>query len=169
MALQLHPAIYDFDRQLRIASRLLAEQTTDAPEEVTPDSTSEESAYDQVLFDKLRAWRLERARTEKVAPFMIAHDSALQELARRKPVTPQKLLATKGFGPQKAETYGPDILKIMHEYTGTESATTSAWTERDNAELLKQFKSGMPLLALTKQFGATPEELWSHLSDLLNQ
>lgn len=125
MALQLHPAIYDFDRELRQASRLLAEQTADAPEEIIDTEAPAASLdYDQALFDKLRAWRLERARTEKVAPFMIAHDTSLQELARRKPATPQKLLATKGFGPKKAETYGPDILKIIAKHNGNDQSQT---------------------------------------------
>ncbi|MBC7581719.1 AAA family ATPase [Aeromicrobium sp.] len=123
MALQLHPDIYEFDRKLQSASHHLAETTDDAPEEVVPDRPEQNEegeasedvpvSYDEVLFDTLRHWRLDRARVEKVAPFMIAHDSTLQELARRKPLTPQKLLAMKGFGPKKAENYGDDILDLI--------------------------------------------------------
>lgn len=169
MALQLHPDIFDFDRELQRASHALAETTIDAPEpteEATPlgGPTSQEVPYDESLFDELRKWRLERARAEKVAPFMIAHDSALQELARRKPATPQKLLATKGFGPKKAESYGPDILAIIN---GNSTEAPTGWTASEDAELLQRFKAGTPLADVANQFETTPQDLWERLAELL--
>lgn len=167
MALQLHPDIFDFDRELQRASHALAETTADAPEpaEVAESETSNSaSAYDEALFDKLRKWRLERARTEKVAPFMIAHDATLQELARRKPATAQKLLATKGFGPKKVESYGPDILAIINN-NSTEAPT--GWTASEDTELLERFKAGIPLAEVADQFETTPQDLWERLAELL--
>jgi ATP-dependent DNA helicase RecQ len=121
--------------------------------------------YDEALFDELRRWRLERARAEKVAPFMIAHDSALQELARRKPATPQKLLATKGFGPAKAEKYGTDILEIITQQSG--EAPADGWTPTKDAELKKLIQTGTPLSALAEHFGLSAEEIWPHVAELV--
>lgn len=177
MALQLHPDIYDFDRLLQAASHQLAQTAPDAPEEVETAATATEAdipvPYDESLFDALRRWRLERARAERVAPFMIAHDSTLQELARRKPNTPQKLLGTKGFGPSKAEKYGEDILGIIYSQNGEAQASSAGlptqgpgWTPSEDAELIKLFKAGTPLTVVADQFGSTPEELWQRLSEL---
>ena len=126
MALQLHPDIYEFDRTLQAASRLLAGVTADAPAEApepVTDVREREAAlpYDEALFEKLRAWRLQRARADKTAPFIIAHDTTLQELARLRPETPQKLLATKGFGPKKAAAYGSEILEIIASHRSPKS------------------------------------------------
>jgi len=120
-ALQLHPDIFAFDRELQAASHVLAQQITDIePEEVseTADESELSANYDKPLFEKLRAWRLQRARTESIAPFMIAHDTTLKELALRKPTTLQKLLATKGFGPKKVDSYGADVLEIVLAHAG---------------------------------------------------
>ena len=168
MALQLNPTIYEFDRQLQKASATLAEITEDVADEApASESKSQATEYDQELFDTLRVWRLERARTEKVAPFMIAHDSTLQELARRKPTSMRQLLATKGFGPKKAESYGDDIVKLINGSADPNGEQATGWNAEDDAELIRRFKAGESLQDLTKHFDATTEELWQHLSTIL--
>jgi DNA helicase-2/ATP-dependent DNA helicase PcrA len=69
-------------------------------------------ADDAMLFDALRAWRLERARAEKVSPFIVAYDTVLAEIAERRPQSEEELLAIPGIGPGKVEKYGQDILAI---------------------------------------------------------
>ena len=72
-------------------------------------------ADDQVLFDALRAWRLEKAREEKVSPFIVAYDTVIAEIAERRPRNEQELLSVAGIGPGKVEKYGEDILAIVSE------------------------------------------------------
>lgn len=118
MALQLHPDIFEFDSLLQASSHLLAQATPDAPEETEADKAEPtEVAYDETLFQRLRAWRLEQARAEQAAPYMIAHDTTLKELASRQPTTIQKLHAISGMGPKKIELYGPAILELIGTHT----------------------------------------------------
>jgi hypothetical protein len=103
---------------------------------------------------------------------MIAHDTTLQELARRKPVTSQKLLATKGMGPSKVERYGADILEILSGAAGQEVEKTAdepadGWSPAQDAELVRQFNAGTPLTEVATHFNSTPQEVWTHLSELL--
>jgi DNA helicase-2/ATP-dependent DNA helicase PcrA len=70
-------------------------------------------ADDQVLFDALRAWRLEKAREEKVSPFIVAYDTVIAEIAERRPQNERELLSIAGIGPGKVERYGEDILAIV--------------------------------------------------------
>lgn len=70
-------------------------------------------ADDQVLFDALRAWRLEKAREEKVSPFIVAYDTVIAEIAERRPQNETELLAVAGIGPGKVDKYGEDILSIV--------------------------------------------------------
>ena len=70
-------------------------------------------ADDAVLFDALRAWRLERARTDKVAPFIVAYDTVIAEIAERRPASEGELLAIPGIGPAKVAKYGDEILAIV--------------------------------------------------------
>jgi ATP-dependent DNA helicase PIF1 len=119
MALMLHPLIFEFDVALREASEALATITDDAePESVpTEDQIDVPAPYDLDLFEKLKAWRLQRAKTDKVSAFIIAHNTLLEELARRKPQTAQAMLGVKGFGQSKLDKYGPELLVLLTEAT----------------------------------------------------
>lgn len=115
MALTLHPAIFEFDAELRSASEGLANITEDVEAEIVPPKGEIDvpAPYDEALFEKLRAWRLKRASADKVSAFIIAHNSLLEELARRKPQTARALLGVKGFGQNKLDKYGPELLAIL--------------------------------------------------------
>ncbi len=71
------------------------------------------SADDAVIFDALRAWRLERARAEQVSPFIVAYDTVIAQIAERRPRSSGELLAIPGIGPGKVEKYGAEILAIV--------------------------------------------------------
>jgi ATP-dependent DNA helicase RecQ len=68
---------------------------------------------DDGLFERLRAWRLERARVDEVPAFVVLHDATLRELAAAKPENERDLAAVKGFGPAKLERYGEDVLAVI--------------------------------------------------------
>ena len=68
---------------------------------------------DEGLFERLRAWRLERAREDEVPAYVVLHDATLRELATAKPANERDLAAVKGFGPAKLERYGDDVLAVI--------------------------------------------------------
>jgi ATP-dependent DNA helicase RecQ len=68
---------------------------------------------DEGLFERLRAWRLERARADEVPAFVVLHDATLRELATAKPASELDLAAVKGFGPAKLERYAEDVLAVI--------------------------------------------------------
>jgi ATP-dependent DNA helicase PIF1 len=170
LALQMNPHIYEFDRQLQKASALLAEQTDDIEEQTiaTEPTASAASLYDDELFEKLRNWRLERARQDKVAPFIIIHDIALKEIATRKPNNAGQLLLLKGFGPKKLASYGPAILELVAAHSGVAAEDiNNGWTAEGDSQLLQSFQGGQSLEQAAKTIGRTPEELWDRLQTLL--
>jgi superfamily II DNA helicase RecQ len=116
MALQLHPLIFEFDTELRDASESLGAITPDYNPSTEPEVTLGDDIlppYDPELFLRLKQWRATRAREDKVSAFIVAHNTLLEELARRKPQTFQQLLGVKGFGQQKLDKYGGEILDIL--------------------------------------------------------
>ena len=68
---------------------------------------------DDGLFERLRAWRLERARVDEVPAYVVLHDATLRELAAAKPTSEGDLATVKGFGPTKLERYGEDVLAVI--------------------------------------------------------
>jgi ATP-dependent DNA helicase PIF1 len=113
VALTMHDDIYSFDELLKKLSQELADTTEDYAETVDEQGDKAEEPIDDELFENLRSWRLKRAQRDKVAPFIIAHDSLLKTLSVKKPKNRKKLLAIKGMGPKKAETYGDEILEVI--------------------------------------------------------
>lgn len=126
-ALRLHPEIYEFDHQLRQASRELATRTPDAPEiEEDTESTPAETGYDEDLLQALKSWRSDRARRDHVAPYMVAHDTTLQALATRPPLSQQQLLGIKGFGPAKQQAYGGELIALIRKHLSAAQPSTDA-------------------------------------------
>jgi ATP-dependent DNA helicase RecQ len=67
----------------------------------------------QALFDRLRALRLDLARQEKIAAFMIFPDRTLIEMARRRPTTLAALREIHGIGEAKLGRYGAVFLRAI--------------------------------------------------------
>jgi DNA helicase II / ATP-dependent DNA helicase PcrA len=64
-------------------------------------------------FAALRAWRLERAKSDGVPPYVVFHDSTLAEIATRAPVSRDELASVSGVGPAKLERYADDVLAVL--------------------------------------------------------
>jgi len=66
------------------------------------------AAFD--LFERLRAWRTETAKTHGVPAYVIFHDATLKQIADTRPQTLDQLRAISGVGAKKLEAYGANIL-----------------------------------------------------------
>jgi ATP-dependent DNA helicase RecQ len=70
---------------------------------------------DGALFDALRGYRLKRAATSGVPPYVVASDRTLREIAAQRPRTIDELLVIHGIGPTKAKRYGKGLLAVVAE------------------------------------------------------
>ncbi len=62
---------------------------------------------------RLRDWRLERAKADNVPPYVVFHDSVLHAIAEARPSSLGELSQIAGVGPAKLERYGPDVLELI--------------------------------------------------------
>ena len=76
---------------------------------------AELDAAAQALFEALRRHRLVVARAEGLAPFIVASDRTLRDIATLRPRTLVELQEAHGVGPHKAERYGAGLLRIVAE------------------------------------------------------
>jgi ATP-dependent DNA helicase RecQ len=72
---------------------------------------------DRDLFERLRALRLEIARSRGVPPYVIFHDATLRDMARLRPTTVQGLLGVKGVGARKAEDLGELFVQVIRTFS----------------------------------------------------
>jgi ATP-dependent DNA helicase RecQ len=66
-----------------------------------------------ILFERLRALRLELAKAAGVPPYVVFHDTTLREMALLKPTTLAQLAQLPGIGEKKLERYGPRFLELL--------------------------------------------------------
>ena len=71
---------------------------------------------DRSLFERLRAMRLEIARSRGVPPYVIFHDSTLRELARVKPRSLPELAGIYGMGARKIDALGGVVLETINAH-----------------------------------------------------
>ncbi|CAN5837510.1 hypothetical protein BH18ACT11_BH18ACT11_03450 [soil metagenome] len=69
---------------------------------------------DAALFERLRSWRGEQARQQRVPAYVVLHNSHLEEISARKPRTMHELGAIKGVGLRRAARYGDELLAMIH-------------------------------------------------------
>lgn len=90
------------------------ENETSKPASLERKSFEDLSVKDQQVYMYLKEWRTNKAEKLQQKNYMICHNSELIDLAMYKPSTLDELQQIKGFGPQKAEKFGDDILAILN-------------------------------------------------------
>ena len=71
--------------------------------------------HEQVIFDKLRWWRVETARKHNVPAYVIFHDATMREIAKARPASLEDLRGVSGVGEKKLESYGSEIVSLIAE------------------------------------------------------
>jgi DNA helicase-2/ATP-dependent DNA helicase PcrA len=71
------------------------------------------ASYDEDLYERLREWRLERAKSDKVPAFVVFTDATLQLIAELRPTDEDGLLRVSGVGRSKVGKYGQELLDLL--------------------------------------------------------
>ena len=107
---------------------MLRQDTPRRPREVQrPERRSAAAGYvaaavatpaDANLFETLRAWRAAEARTQRIPPYVIFHDTVLREIAAVRPESLDELGQIKGVGASKLQRYGAAVLLSLSGNAG---------------------------------------------------
>jgi ATP-dependent DNA helicase RecQ len=101
-------------------------------------SDPELSQEENELREYLREWRRAMAKERGVAAFVILHDTALEEICRRKPASRQELLGITGIGERKAESFGQELLDALARFQ--RGARAAAAPEKKSAPALETLR-----------------------------
>ncbi len=77
--------------------------------------TEEKIVNQDVLYQRLKEYRLNKSKEENLKPYMVFSDKTLEDLICKMPKTLEELLLVEGFGEFKVNKYGKDILSILEE------------------------------------------------------
>jgi ATP-dependent DNA helicase RecQ len=71
-------------------------------------------AYEQGMWDALRAVRTQLAKQQGVPPYVVFHDATLLAMLRALPTTEEELATISGVGEAKLKRYGRDFLAVIN-------------------------------------------------------
>src|ERR687885_2428505 len=125
---------------------------------------------DLALFERLKSWRGEQARRQRVPAYVVLHNSHLEEIASRKPQSIHELGSIKGVGLRRAARYGEELLALVRGEEATEPEPTSPdyRSHLEAAELLLRSGRGadaVPELARALEIGG--DDARSAVNELL--
>ena len=96
----------------QLISKIKEMEENDACEEVANiEDVSEMNR--EALVKRLKAFRLEQSRKEKIKPYFIFNDAQMEDIIDKNPQTKEELLQVSGFGNVKVEKYGEEIVGIL--------------------------------------------------------
>ncbi len=140
------------------------------------------------LWEKLRSLRLEIARNQGIAPFIIFHDSTLREMIRTLPRTIEEMGEISGIGERKLERYGEQFMALILDYLKEQPAPSfekgpdagdragpaalelhlerepmHGSPEQQKAEIIRPIKEGKPSSnEIVGQVGVSRPTIWAY-------
>jgi DNA helicase-2/ATP-dependent DNA helicase PcrA len=94
-------------------SSFVAEATGRAPDPVKPVAKKQTLPSGDPLFERLRAWRRDRAAADGVPPYVVFHDKTLVLIAEARPTSSAALRSISGVGSAKVDRYADDMLAVI--------------------------------------------------------
>ena len=143
-----------------------------APNELAPSGVVQapHDGMDRELFERLKRWRGEQAKRQRVPAYVVLHNSHLEEIATRKPQSIDELGSVKGVGLRRAARYGEELLALVRgEETAAPDSTRPGYRAHlEAAEHLLRSGRGadaVPELASALEIGG--DEARSAVNELL--
>lgn len=118
---------------------------------------------DQALWEALRELRTQIAKENGMPPYVIFHDSTLQEMCQTRPMDMAAMQRISGIGAQKLERYGEAFLRVIQQHPLSELLNNGL---RDTVnQTLILHEQGLNPEQIAKQRELKISTVYSHLSD----
>jgi ATP-dependent DNA helicase RecQ len=136
---------------------------------------------DKILWETLRAKRMELAQAQNVIPYMIFHDSTLEEMILQRPRTLNEFAQLPGVGSHKLKHYGQIFIDVLDEHvlqygeTAPKKAMASPHPSSNTdfsgtvEATLQAFNQGQSLEQIAAQRQLKPSTIYTHLSKAIEQ
>lgn len=147
----------------------LAERKAREEEIVQKEKPKKEIIRD-ALFDRLRQLRKQLADGLRIPPYQVFHDTALSEMAMRKPVSEMQMKQISGVGDEKFRRFGElfisEILIFEKETKRSEKSTKQGNTFLKTLEF---YQDGFSLEEIAQARSLSPVTVLSHLIRLAEE
>ena len=142
---------------------------------------------DQILWESLRAKRLELANAQNLPPYVIFHDSTLEDMVQERPHTLKEFALLPGVGTHKLKHYGQIFIDVLDEHAlqhgwdkpSTNTSTTTPTFHHENTApseiglpesvetTIDAFNQGLSPEEIAGQRQLKPSTIYAHLSQAI--
>jgi len=122
-------------------------------------------SVDEPLFELLREHRLELANEYGVPPYIIFHDSTLEEMAKTRPNTLEAMRYISGVGEQKLDKYGDSFLEVIQS-SPLPDILQNNLSDTVN-ETLTLLNDGLDIEKIASQRDIKLSTVYTHLADAI--
>ena len=121
---------------------------------------SSNKAEGNLLWEALKAKRLEIAEAQDVPSFLIFHDATLMAMMEQKPSSLKQMSAISGVGAKKLEQYGEKFLEVIQGFADLDLKDTVG-------ESVELFRLGYSITKISKARKLTEGTVYNHLSQAI--
>jgi ATP-dependent DNA helicase RecQ len=122
------------------------------------------------LREFLREWRRNTASEQNVPPFVVMHDTTLDDLCKRQPSSMPELLLVFGIGELKAKKYGAQLLDALKRFqAGNRAAPRPQAKLEPAADTMRLLREGKSLAEIAQIRGRRVSTIVSMVSDLVER
>ena len=122
-------------------------------------------SVDEPLFEKLREHRLEIAEELGVPPYIVFHDSTLEEMAKTRPVNLDRMQYISGVGEQKLKKFGQTFLEVIQS-SPLPDVLQNNLSDTVN-ETLTLLNDGLDAEAIASQRDIKLSTVYTHFADAI--
>ncbi len=122
-------------------------------------------SVDEPLFELLRQHRLELAEEKGVPPYIIYHDSTLEEMAKTRPDSLERMQYISGVGEQKLKKFGQSFLSVIQS-SPLPDILQNNLSDTVN-ETLTLLNDGLDIEAIANQREIKLSTVYTHLADAI--
>lgn len=122
-------------------------------------------SVDEPLFELLREHRLELAEELGVPPYIVFHDSTLEEMAKTRPENLERMQYISGVGEQKLKKFGQSFLDVIQASPLPELLQNNL-SDTVN-ETLALLNDGLEIEAIASQRDIKLSTVYTHLADAI--
>jgi ATP-dependent DNA helicase RecQ len=164
-----------------VTPRLLAPAKTKTKGRAAEPDIDSWEGVDHGLFEALRLLRQKLAADQDVPPYVIFHDTALRDMARRRPTTLDGFRHVQGVGEKKLADYGAVFVTVIAEHCREHRLTTDITPPPSRAKAAEEpggptasaaiafpyFRQGMSVEEVAKRMGRAVSTTFGYLAQFL--
>jgi ATP-dependent DNA helicase RecQ len=129
-----------------------------------------DETVDPDLREYLREWRRNIAKELGFPAFVIMHDTTLEELCRRQPISLEQIRQVPGFGVAKTQTYGLKVIEALNKFrVGARAGGRLEKMSRPAEETIRLLAQGKTIAEIAQLRERQMASVTSLVADLIEE